>query len=292
MILSMTGFGKAEYEYNHKKITIEVKSLNSKQADISTRIPQFYREKELDIRRQITDLLIRGKIDLVMYFENMGDSASSVINEGVVYSYFSDLTRICETLKLPVSERLMQIIMRLPDTVKINNYDVLDEEEWILLQQNLQKALRQVIDYRLQEGKALEADMKGCVELIIKLLQDIVPFEAQRIINIKTRLIENLENLQLDKGIDANRFEQELIFYLERFDFNEEKVRLANHCQYFMETMDEPYSNGKKLSFISQEIGREINTIGSKANESNIQRLVVQMKDSLERIKEQMANVL
>jgi uncharacterized protein (TIGR00255 family) len=291
MILSMTGFGKAEYEFNHKKLTIEIKSLNSKQTDISARIPQLYREKEIEIRRQIADLLVRGKIDFTMYFENMGDSASAVINEGAVNSYFSDLSRISADLNLPVTERILQIIMRLPDTVKVN-YETLDEDEWILLQDFTGKALKQVNEFRKQEGKALENDMRGSITQIMKLLEEIQPFEEGRITSIKNRLNENLESLQLNNGVDANRFEQELIFYLERLDFNEEKVRLANHCQYFLETMDEPVSNGKKLSFITQEIGREINTLGSKANESNIQRLVINMKDALERVKEQVLNVL
>jgi uncharacterized protein (TIGR00255 family) len=291
MILSMTGYGKAEYEHNHKKLTIEIKSLNSKLTDISTRIPQLYREKEIEIRRQITDLLIRGKIDFSMYFENTGESASAVINEGVVNSYFSALSRVSAALNLPVNERLLQIVMRLPDTVKVN-YETLEENEWMMLQEYIGKALKQVNEFRRQEGKALETDIRGSITLIMKLLEDIEPFEEQRITNIKTRLNDNLDSLQLSNGVDVNRFEQELIFYLERLDFNEEKVRLINHCNYFLETMDEPLSNGKKLSFISQEMGREINTIGSKANEGNIQRLVIQMKDALERIKEQVLNVL
>jgi uncharacterized protein (TIGR00255 family) len=291
MIKSMTGFGRAEFEINNKKITIEIKSLNSKQNDINTRIPQVYREKEIEIRRQITDKLVRGKIDFVIYFENLGETGNAIINESIVKSYFSTLNRISNELSLPVNEQVLQIIMRLPDSVKVT-YETLAEEEWRTLDKHILEALKQVDQFRQQEGKALEADLKTNVETILALKKEIEPFEQPRIENVKNRLAENLESLRLNGSFDNNRFEQELIFYLERLDFNEEKVRLENHCTYFLETLKEADSNGRKLSFIAQEIGREINTIGSKANESNIQRLVVMMKDALERIKEQVLNVL
>jgi len=291
MIKSMTGFGKAEFEINNKKVSIEIKSLNSKQADISTRIPQLYREKEIDIRRELTDRLIRGKIDFTIYIESLGDTGSAVINHGVVKSYFSDLSNISSELNLPINERLLQIVMRLPDTVKVQ-YDQLDEEEWEILLQNIRNAIDKVDAFRLQEGKSIEADLIANIDMILKLQEEIAPFESQRIENVKTRLTEALSKMQLNGSVNPERFEQELIFYLERLDFNEEKVRLTNHCDYFIQTMKEGNANGKKLSFIAQEIGREINTLGSKANESNIQRIVVQMKDALERIKEQVLNVL
>lgn len=291
MIKSMTGFGKSAFEINNKKVTVEVKSLNSKQSDISTRIPPLYREKELDIRRELSDRLVRGKIDFSVYIENMGESGSAVINSGVVKGYFADLSKISHELQLPVNERLLQIIMRLPDTVKVN-YETLEEEEWQLLHTHINAAMDAVEQFRLQEGKALAADLKANLAAIMQLLEEIKPFEQQRIETIKNRLNDNLESLRINGSTDPNRFEQELIFYLERLDFNEEKVRLSNHCRYFTETMNEAESNGRKLSFIAQEMGREINTLGSKANESNIQRIVVQMKDALERIKEQVLNVL
>jgi uncharacterized protein (TIGR00255 family) len=291
MIKSMTGFGKTEFEINNKKITIEIKSLNSKQSDINTRIPQLFREKEIEIRRVITDVLVRGKIDFNIYIENLGESGNAVINEGVVKNYFAELGQISKDLELPVNERLLQIIMRLPDAVKMN-YETLEEEEWKILDQHIRKCLKLVDNFRLQEGNALETDLKTNVDIIMRLKKEIEPFEQQRIENTKTRLSESLEALRQNGNVDANRFEQELIFYLERLDFNEEKVRLDNHCSYFLETMNENDSNGRKLSFIAQEIGREINTIGSKANESHIQRIVVLMKDALERIKEQVLNVL
>ncbi len=291
MIKSMTGFGKAEFEINNKKVSIEIKSLNSKQADISTRIPQLYREKEIDIRRELTDRLIRGKIDFTIYIESLGDTGSAVINHGVVKSYFSDLSNISSELNLPVNERLLQIVMRLPDTVKVQ-YDQLDEEEWEILLQNIRNAIEKVDAFRMQEGKSIESDLIANIDMILKLQEEIAPFESQRIENVKIRLTEALSKMQLNGNVNPERFEQELIFYLERLDFNEEKVRLTNHCDYFIQTMKEGDANGKKLSFIAQEIGREINTLGSKANESNIQRIVVQMKDALERIKEQVLNVL
>jgi uncharacterized protein (TIGR00255 family) len=291
MIKSMTGFGKAEFEINNKKITIEIKSLNSKQADINTRIPQLFREKEIEIRREVTDRLIRGKIDFSIYIENLGDTSNAVINEGIVKSYFNSLSKINADLDLPVNERLMQVVMRLPDTVKVQ-YEQLNEEEWVVLLKYIRIALDQVDQFRQQEGQALEADLIVNIEQIVRLQSEIEPFEEQRIENVRIRLTEALSKLQLNGNVNPERFEQELIFYLERLDFNEEKVRLTNHCTYFLETMKESDGNGKKLSFISQEIGREVNTLGSKANESNIQRIVVQMKDYLERIKEQVLNVL
>lgn len=291
MIKSMTGFGKSEFEINNKKISIEIKALNSKQADINARIPQLYREKEILIRREITDRLVRGKIDINIFVESLGESGSAVINESIVKNYFLALSSISRDLNVPVNERLLQVVMRLPDTFKVQ-YEQLDEEEFDVLLSHIRRALLQLDLFRIQEGKALEADLVANTGQILKLLEDIAPFEQQRMENVRIRLTEALAGLQLNGSVNPDRFEQEMIFYLERLDFNEEKVRLRNHCDYFMETIQEAEANGKKLSFIAQEIGREINTLGSKANESNIQRIVVQMKDSLERIKEQVLNVL
>jgi len=291
MIKSMTGFGKSEFEINCKKITIEIKSLNSKQSDISTRIPQTYREKELDIRRELNDMLIRGKIDCSIFVESLGEKGNTSVNGPVVKNYFNDLSRISAELGLPVTERTLEIIMRFPDAVKVN-YETLDEEEWELIHRNFLAAIVQLDRFRIQEGLAMETDLVENIGNIMKLLKEIEPHEQKRIDNIKSRMNVNLESLYLNGNVDINRFEQELIFYLERLDFNEEKVRLSNHCTYFLDTLNEPESNGRKLSFIAQEIGREINTIGSKANDSNIQRIVVQMKDALERVKEQVLNVL
>lgn len=287
----MTGFGKAEFEVNNKKITIEIKSLNSKQIDINTRTPSLYREKDITIRKELSDKLIRGKVDFNIYVENLGEDSNSRINEPILKSYFHHLSEISSALDLPVDNRTLHAVLRLPDVVK-TEYETLDEEEWNIILKHIRKALAEIDEFRKQEGEALYADITGNIESIQHLLQQIEPFEGQRLETIKSRLTENLTNLQMNGIVDKNRFEQELIFYLEKLDINEEKVRLANHCKYFIETAKQPEPPGKKLGFISQEIGREINTIGSKANETNIQRIVVQMKDHLERIKEQLLNVL
>ena len=291
MIKSMTGFGKAEFEVNNKKITIEIKSLNSKQIDINTRTPALYREKDIIIRKAIAEKLVRGKVDFNIYVENLGDETNSKINEPILKGYYNQLNEISKDLGLAVDHSTLQAAMRLPDVVK-TEYETLDETEWETIYNNILAALDDINDFRAKEGKALEADISGNVENISKLLKQVEPFEKQRIEALKVRLTDNLEALKMNGSVDENRFEQELIFYLEKLDINEEKVRLANHCEYFFETAKQNGSSGKKLGFISQEIGREINTIGSKANETNIQRIVVQMKDHLERVKEQLLNVL
>ncbi len=291
MIKSMTGFGKAEFEVNNKKFTVEIKSLNSKQIDINTRIPAVYREKDIEIRKELSDKLERGKIDFNLYVENLGDESNSKINESILRSYFNQLSKINAELNLPTDHTTLHAALRLPDVVK-TEYQALDEEEWQVIFKNIQAAIAEIDKFRIQEGNALKTDLVNNIENIQTLLKQIEPFETHRIDALRSRLTENLEKLALNGNVDENRFEQELIFYLEKLDINEEKVRLANHCGYFTETIDENLNTGKKLAFISQEIGREINTIGSKANHTEIQRIVVQMKDFLERIKEQLLNVL
>lgn len=291
MIRSMTGFGKTEFEVGKKKITLEIKSLNSKQLDINTRVPLLYREKDLEIRRMISEVLIRGKVDFSLYLDNLGTESTAKINAPIVRDYYSQLSTVYGDLGLPVNESIMQTIMRLPDTVK-TSYEELDETEWLVVRENLGKTLESLNAFRDQEGAALWKDIEGNVKNILDLLAQVDPHENQRMDNVKTRIMESLESLQLNGAIDKNRFEQELIYYLEKLDINEEKVRLANHCKYFFETMNETEPSGRKLGFIAQEIGREINTLGSKANESNLQRIVVQMKDNLEKIKEQVLNIL
>ena len=291
MIKSMTGYGKAEMEVNNKKITIEIKSLNSKQIDINTRTPAIYREKDIEIRKVISDRLVRGKVDFNIYVENLGEESNSKINEPILKGYFHHLQKISKELGLPVDQTTLQAAMRLPDVVK-TEYETLDEQEWENIYANILSAINDIEAFRVKEGLALEADILSNVKSIHALLKEIEPFEKQRIETLKTRFSDNLEALRTNGNVDENRFEQELIFYLEKLDINEEKVRLTNHCEYFYETAALDESSGKKLGFISQEIGREINTIGSKANESNIQRIVVRMKDHLERVKEQLLNVL
>lgn len=287
----MTGFGKAEFEVNNKKITIEIKSLNSKQIDINTRTPALYREKDIEIRKAIAEKLVRGKVDFNIYVENLGDETNSKINEPILKGYFEHLKQISKDLEVGADHTTLQAAMRLPDVVK-TEYETLDDSEWDTIYANILSALEDINSFRTKEGEALENDILGNVKSIDALLKEVEQFEGQRIEGLKTRLSDNLEALKLNGNVDQNRFEQELIFYLEKLDINEEKVRLANHCDYFFETAKQKGASGKKLGFISQEIGREINTIGSKANDSNIQRIVVQMKDHLERVKEQLLNVL
>ncbi len=291
MIKSMTGFGKAEFEVNNKKVTLELKSLNSKQIDINARLPSVYREKEIEIRRVLAEKLIRGKIDLTLYIEYHGTESNSKINESILIGYFQHLRKINETLGLETDQSIMQAVLRLPDVVK-TEYDSFDEAEWLVIIDQMLKAIAEIDEFRSKEGKALETDIIANTQSIINLLKQIAPYEAQRMDVIKNRLSESLSKLNLNNNVDENRFEQELIYYLEKMDMNEEKVRLGNHCSFFLETLSQEETNGKKLGFIAQEMGREINTLGSKAYESNIQRIVVQMKDHLERIKEQLLNVL
>ncbi|UCD60913.1 MAG: YicC family protein [Flavobacteriaceae bacterium] len=285
MIQSMTGFGKHVVQLPSKKITIELKSLNSKNLDINARMPSAYREKELQLRKTIADSLVRGKIDFGLYVEITGDEASSVVNEGVVRQYIKQLRSIADGDDV----KLMEMALRLPDALKTEREDI-DDSEYKIIQDALEKALEEIISFRTKEGQVLEKDFTDRISSIKNLLNEVVKMDPDRLATIRQRLEKAVADLKAE--IDANRFEQELIYYLEKYDITEEKVRLGNHLDYFTETMKSADSNGKKLGFISQEIGREINTIGSKANYAPMQQLVVQMKDELEKIKEQMLNVL
>ena len=285
MIQSMTGFGKHVVQLPSKKITIELKSLNSKNLDINARMPSAYREKELQLRNTIANSLVRGKIDFGLYVEITGDEASSVVNEGVVRQYIKQLRSIAEGDDI----KLMEMALRLPDALKTDREDI-DDSEYKIIQDALKKALEEIISFRSKEGIVLEKDFAERISSIKNLLSEVIEMDPDRLATIRERLEKAVADLKTE--VDANRFEQELIYYLEKYDITEEKVRLGNHLDYFIETMKSPDSNGKKLGFISQEIGREINTIGSKANYAPMQQLVVQMKDELEKIKEQMLNVL
>ncbi len=285
MIQSMTGFGKHVVQLPSKKITIELKSLNSKNLDINARMPSAYREKELQLRNTIANSLVRGKIDFGLYVEITGDEASSVVNEGVVRQYIKQLRSIADGDDI----KLMEMALRLPDALKTDREDI-DDSEYKVIQDALGKALEEINNFRSKEGIVLEKDFAERISSIKNLLSEVVKMDPDRLATIRERLEKAVADLKTE--VDANRFEQELIFYLEKYDITEEKVRLGNHLDYFIETMKSPDSNGKKLGFISQEIGREINTIGSKANYAPMQQLVVQMKDELEKIKEQMLNVL
>ena len=291
MIKSMTGYGKAECELKDRKVIVEIKSLNSKNLDIYTKIPGSYREKELEIRNLISKKLQRGKIEFVLYYEITDASKATSINAGVVKNYIQQLKSITSDLNLETSEPLLQIALRLPDTLNIEKEEI-DDSEWSIIIGAIENAIDQLDEFRIQEGKYLKNDIENRIKIIENKKDEITPYELDRTKKIKERLKENLTNNLDDKDYDKNRFEQELIYYLEKLDITEEKVRLSNHCRYFIEMINEPESNGKKLGFISQEIGREINTIGSKANDSDIQKLVVLMKDELEKIKEQMLNIL
>ncbi|MGB5507770.1 YicC/YloC family endoribonuclease [Robiginitalea sp.] len=285
MIHSMTGFGKHVLQLPGKKITIEVKSLNSKSLDINARVPQVYREKELEFRNTIAGMLNRGKIDFSLYIESNGEEASTRINQSVVRDYMGQLGEIAPGDTL----RLLEMALRLPDTLKTEREE-LDPEEFAVIQEALAKALEELQAFRLEEGKTLEADFAQRIKTLQKLLEEVKTMDEARLGSIRERLERAVADLR--ETADPNRFEQELIYYLEKYDITEEKVRLSKHLEYFLSTMDSEASNGKKLGFISQEIGREINTIGSKANDAVMQRIVVQMKDELEKIKEQMLNVL
>jgi uncharacterized protein (TIGR00255 family) len=291
MIKSMTGYGKSIAEIPQKKVSIEVKSLNSKSLDLNTRLPWLYKEKEAEVRNIISQKLERGKIDLTINFDVLDSEIVPVINRTVVKNYYSQLKKIAAELKIKTDEQLLSTIMKLPDALKTEKPELADEE-WTLVREKILEAVEQLDLYRIEEGKPLEADLIRCVGKILNMLEEVEKFEGDRITKIREKLNSSLiENVGIDK-IDKNRFEQELIFYLEKLDINEEKVRLKKHCEYFLEKISSLPPNGKILSFISQEIGREINTIGSKANDASIQKLVVMMKDELEKIKEQTLNVL
>jgi uncharacterized protein (TIGR00255 family) len=287
MIKSMTGFGKSVAEIPQKKISIEIKSLNSKSLDLNARLPWLYKEKESEVRNIISQKLDRGKIDLTINFDILDSEIVPVINKSVVKNYYVQLKEIAGELKINADDQLLSTIMRLPDALKTEKPE-LDEKEWELVREKLNEA----IGHRIEEGKSIEADLIRCVGKILASLQDVEKFEGDRIARIRERLNASLIESVGAENIDKNRFEQELIFYLEKLDINEEKVRLKKHCEYFLEKIASIPPNGKILNFISQEIGREVNTIGSKANDASIQKLVVMMKDELEKIKEQSLNVL
>jgi len=287
----MTGFGKAICELPNKKISIEIKSLNSKQLDLNTRLPNLYREKDIEVRNLLSKKLFRGKIDLGFYVEAATSDKITKINHQAIKDYYGQLKAITEDIGLSDNTDFLKVIMPLPDTVKVELAE-LNNEEWQAIAATIQKAIDDIISFRKSEGQALENDIRARITCIDELLIEVPKYESQRIDKIKTRIRENLEELAQKSQIDENRFEQEIIFYLEKLDVTEEKVRLKNHLEYFIETIESGDSVGKKLGFITQEIGREINTLGSKANDADLQKIVIRMKDELEKIKEQILNVL
>ncbi|PCI03507.1 MAG: YicC family protein [Flavobacteriaceae bacterium] len=285
MIQSMTGYGKTVLQLETKKVTIEVKSLNSKNLDLNVRIPAYYREKELAIRKRLATFLERGKIDFSIYIEETGEKLSTKINHSVVNLYIDQLREIVDG----DATELLKMALRMPDTLKTEREE-LDQDEWKHIETTIGETIAKIVEYRSDEGAVLEADFVKRITIIRNVLQEVIAIDPDRITAVKERLQKGIEELKTK--VDENRFEQELVYYIEKYDITEEKVRLENHLDYFIKELAGKGSNGKKLGFISQEIGREINTIGSKANYAPMQKMVVQMKDELEKIKEQNLNVL
>ena len=290
MIKSMTGYGKATCEAYLKKIIIEIKSLNSKQFDLNVKLPWLYKEKEHEIRNLISQKLVRGKVDFSIHIETSDQETPTTINKAAIISYFNQLNDIASDLNITLDGNILSTIMKLPEAIK--NDKEIHDDEWELVKGKIDESLQSLNQFRIEEGASIMADMRGCIEKILAYLANIGLHDEERIKRVREKLNTFLEENVGVENIDKNRFEQELIYYIEKFDINEEKVRLKTHCDYFLETLKSDSPNGRLLNFISQEIGREINTIGSKANYADIQKLVVLMKDELEKIKEQTLNVL
>ncbi len=292
IVKSMTGFGKATADVNGKKLVVEVKSLNAKQFDMSLKLPHTYSEMELEIRNRAKAVLERGKIDIFIYFDASTQPKSATINETVVTEYVTEMKSLIEKLNLTVDDAsILKSVMRLPDTMQTEKNEV-GEEELSILMNCVDEALKMADEYRIKEGEVLIADILHRVDLIEEYSAELAKFEVQRIPLIRQRIEERMKELTLPEALDKNRLEQELIYYIEKLDITEEKVRLANHCAYFRETVAKEPSPGRKLGFIAQEMGREINTTGSKSNDADMQQFVVRMKDELEKIKEQSLNLL
>lgn len=291
MLISMTGFGRANTEYKEKKIIIDIKTLNSKSTDITTRIPNFYREKEIALRKLLASELQRGKIDFCMFVEINGGETSTKFSDKIILNYYNQLKTLCDTNNIPISNDILSSIIRMPDVMTTNSEN-LNDEEWEYILISIKQAIEECKNFRQHEGNILAQDIISNLNSITELLSQVPQYEAERINVLKERLNHSLKEIVDTANIDANRYEQEIIFYLEKFDINEEKVRLKKHCDYFLQTLNSENFAGKKLGFIAQEMGREINTLGAKANHVEIQKLVIMMKDELEKIKEQILNVL
>jgi uncharacterized protein (TIGR00255 family) len=287
----MTGYGKAVVAFKEKKINVEVKSLNSKQLDLNTRIAPLYREKEMEIRQMVAEAVIRGKVDMSVWIEKDTAVDATPINAALVENYFQQMKSISDKTGIPMPEDCFYTLLRMPDVLTKTETEILDEEEWLVVREAVKEALKNLVDFRTQEGAALQKKFAEKIDNIASLLAEIEPFEKSRVERIKARIIDGLQQIP---GVeyDKNRLEQELIYYIEKLDISEEKQRLANHLKYFRDTMNEPAGQGKKLGFIAQEMGREINTTGSKSNQAEMQNIVVKMKDELEQIKEQVLNAL
>lgn len=290
----MTGYGKYQAEINGKKVTAEIRSLNSKQLDLSTRVSPYYKEKDNEIRNEILRRLERGKVDFALYTESIGEQNGAHLNIPLLQTYYQELQQASESLQLPLGKEVWTLLMRMPNVMQGDSFE-LPEDEWPQVQEVIAMAIDQLISFREQEGNMLYDFFSAHVSRIEELLAEVEPYENSRVEKIKARIQDALEKSGAAESIDKNRFEQEIIYYLEKLDITEEKTRLRNHCQYFRQTMDEVETKGgkgKKLGFIIQEMGREINTLGSKSNQAEMQRIVVCMKDELEQMKEQILNVL
>ncbi len=291
MIQSMTGYGKAVVAFKEKKIHVEIKSLNSKQLDLNTRIAPLYREKEMEMRQMVAEALIRGKVDMSVWVEKDMAVDPTPINAQLVENYYQQIKTISEKTGIPAPEDWFYTLLRMPDVMTKTDVEELDDEEWAVVKGGVAEALKNLVDFRTQEGAALQKKFAEKIDNIAKLMGEIEPFEKSRVEKIKARIVDGLQQIPT-ADYDKNRLEQELIYYIEKLDISEEKQRLANHLKYFRDTMNEPAGQGKKLGFIAQEMGREINTTGSKSNQAEMQNIVVKMKDELEQIKEQVLNAL
>lgn len=291
MIQSMTGYGKSVVTFNEKKINVEIKSLNSKALDLSTRIAPLYREKEMEMRQMISKALVRGKVDFSIWIEKDASLDATPINSALVENYYHQIKDIAAKIGMPEPQDWFSILVRMPDVMSKTEAEVLTDEEWAVARGGVEQALQALVEFRKQEGAALYNKFSEKLDNIGSLLASIEPYEKSRVEKIRSRIVEGLKSIP-EIEYDKNRLEQELIYYIEKLDINEEKQRLANHLKYFRETMNDGIGQGKKLGFIAQEMGREINTTGSKSNQAEMQNIVVKMKDELEQIKEQVLNVL
>ena len=291
MIQSMTGYGKATAETVSRKVIVEIKSLNSKAMDISTRIIPAYRDKELDIRSRITAALERGKVDFMLYIDTATASGTQTINAAAFNNYLQQIESIAAATGYGVPDDIISTILRMPEVVSINQQEEVTDEEWQAVSEAVDRAIAALVEYRKAEGVALENKFREKISNISELLKSVEPYEQERVARIKERIRTTMQNT-VGSNYDENRFEQEMIFYIEKLDISEEKQRLTNHLGYFIKTLEEGHGQGKKLGFIAQEMGREINTLGSKSNQAEMQNIVVRMKDELEQIKEQVLNVM
>ena len=286
----MTGFGKVTAELPSKKVTVEIKALNSKQLDLSTRIPSIYKDKEMELRSLLLQSLERGKVEFNIFIEYIGKDTPTQINLAAVENYYNQIKVIAEKLNISVPNDWFQTLLRMPDAIKSETVEP-DESEWEVVLETVKDAIKHLCDFRIQEGAMLQKLFEQKIANIATLLKEVEKYEGERIEKIKARIMDNLQKIA-EKDYDKNRFEQEMIYYIEKLDVNEEKQRLSNHLKYFISTMESGSGQGKKLGFIAQEMGREINTLGSKSNHAEMQKIVVQMKDELEQIKEQVLNVM